>query len=478
MLSSDSMIGQHCRLDTVGLLGGNWGFLDSTLIAYDFVVADNGDLVFTKFVNNTMELYATDFSGQLLWTESPPGQNFPATGLLDMHLFKGMNDDYYVSVVKDTVGTTYKYANGTWEVLGDHTPNIQFLTNGDPVKLVIDSDMTTGAQHILYTFESFDGNAWQFLDSVSFYNEYIFQSEFCVNNKDSIYLGHSIPSGFFPGPLRVFNITSSTAVPIMSEINGLGLVDFKLTSDLLGDIHLFYHQCDLGWNNYDHIAYDAITYDVFGTGNLFNGQPNEGLRPFSTCIDELNCVGFSFGYHTDYFLLNGPDSLRVDALKFCSCKYINQQNLITLNGGVFQSNITDHATYQWLDCANNFAPLPGETNASFTPTANGGYALEVSVNGCVDTTSCQEISGIGISEFLGNNPVQIYPNPATDLLNIQFQTPEPTTILLFDMLGKLVLKQDETTSKIVVDLSKMSPGLYTLQIQSSESMRSFHVSKN
>jgi len=35
------------------------------------------------------------------------------------------------------------------------------------------------------------------------------------------------------------------------------------------------------------------------------------------------------------------------------------------------------ASYQWLDCDNNFTAIAGETAQSFTATANGNYAVEI-----------------------------------------------------------------------------------------------------
>ena len=44
----------------------------------------------------------------------------------------------------------------------------------------------------------------------------------------------------------------------------------------------------------------------------------------------------------------------------------------------------EFATYQWLDCNDNFAPIPGQNNAVFSPSSNGDFALEIINNGCVD----------------------------------------------------------------------------------------------
>jgi len=46
------------------------------------------------------------------------------------------------------------------------------------------------------------------------------------------------------------------------------------------------------------------------------------------------------------------------------------------------------ATFQWLDCNNGFSPIAGETSQTFNSIGNGSYAVEVTQNGCVDTSAC------------------------------------------------------------------------------------------
>ena len=57
------------------------------------------------------------------------------------------------------------------------------------------------------------------------------------------------------------------------------------------------------------------------------------------------------------------------------------------------------ATYQWLDCDNNYAVINGETNQSYTPAVTGNYAVEVNMNGCIDTSACFLVDYTGIEEL-------------------------------------------------------------------------------
>ncbi len=78
----------------------------------------------------------------------------------------------------------------------------------------------------------------------------------------------------------------------------------------------------------------------------------------------------------------------------------------------------DNATYQWLDCENNFAPLLGETNQNFIASENGNYAVEISLNDCYILSDCYEITSFGIVENSFNNNIILFPNPTNDKINI------------------------------------------------------------
>lgn len=90
------------------------------------------------------------------------------------------------------------------------------------------------------------------------------------------------------------------------------------------------------------------------------------------------------------------------------------------------------ATYQWIDCAT-MMPITGETNQSFSITTDGNYAVEVTANGCSDTSAC--FSVITSSIFQPTEvPVSIYPNPNTGEFSIQF-SPSLTGNTSIEIIG-------------------------------------------
>ena len=63
---------------------------------------------------------------------------------------------------------------------------------------------------------------------------------------------------------------------------------------------------------------------------------------------------------------------------------------VILNG-INLTAVVAFGTHQWLDCDNNYAAIPGETSQNFTPSTNGNYALELTQDGCSDTSECYSI---------------------------------------------------------------------------------------
>lgn len=54
------------------------------------------------------------------------------------------------------------------------------------------------------------------------------------------------------------------------------------------------------------------------------------------------------------------------------------------------------ASNQWLDCNDAMAIIGGEINQNFTAISNGIYAVQVTQNGCVDTSDCEVVNNVGI----------------------------------------------------------------------------------
>lgn len=127
------------------------------------------------------------------------------------------------------------------------------------------------------------------------------------------------------------------------------------------------------------------------------------------------------------------------------------------------------ATYQWINCATHTV-ISGQTHQSFTATVTGNYQVQLTQNGCVDTSVCHMVTITGIDQVAGNsNGVTIYPNPGSGKFNVSIQnsTAMPQNIRVINTLGAEVYNKS-MNGNTVIDLSNEANGVYFVIITSQE----------
>lgn len=135
------------------------------------------------------------------------------------------------------------------------------------------------------------------------------------------------------------------------------------------------------------------------------------------------------------------------------------QNIDTL----FADNRSAY-TYQWIDCNNSNAVIPGANNYYYVPSTIGSYAVVIEGYNCIDTTACYIYNGTtGISSQANLN-FKVYPNPTTNQLFIEGENIANKTIEILTIDGKTVLAQQTLKNQIAIDLSSLSKGTYLIKI--------------
>jgi hypothetical protein len=127
------------------------------------------------------------------------------------------------------------------------------------------------------------------------------------------------------------------------------------------------------------------------------------------------------------------------------------------------SNTPIGATFQWLDCNNNYQEITGETNQTFTPINNGSYAVIVNNTTCTDTSACYDFVTIGEMNVSDENNFIIAPNPMTDFLYITSNLNDNITeIRILDYLGKELFIGPINQNGI--DITNLKTGCYIIEI--------------
>jgi hypothetical protein len=146
-------------------------------------------------------------------------------------------------------------------------------------------------------------------------------------------------------------------------------------------------------------------------------------------------------------------------------------NTVDVSTSVADPTITANASgasYQWIDCNNGNAIIPGAIAQSFTPTANGNYAVIVSSTSCSDTSACQAINSLGIDE-MGASIIEVYPNPTNGKVQIILgKAYQNTSVKLINALGQAILYKTYASSNEIIFEIEGAPGVYFLEIETAE----------
>jgi len=167
--------------------------------------------------------------------------------------------------------------------------------------------------------------------------------------------------------------------------------------------------------------------------------------------------------------------------KGCDSVIVTNLTIDTLNTAVIYpmegpTLLAEHtnANYQWVDCNNNYQPIPGATEQSFTASENGSYAVIISVDDCTDSSACYVVI-VGIKDFFVEGGLKIYPNPSqrdiTLALTDDFIHGQ---LSILDINGHEVLNQScnaEREMRLPLDLDA---GMYIIRLKSEQK---FAVSK-
>jgi hypothetical protein len=123
--------------------------------------------------------------------------------------------------------------------------------------------------------------------------------------------------------------------------------------------------------------------------------------------------------------------------------------------------------YQWLDCNQSMAPIPGATSRLFTASHSGNYAVEITDSICLFRSSCHDVLGVGVEklQLLG---VRVYPNPVDDELTVSNPERKELEMQLTDLTGKFVLGLKSNEKKVMVNFSNLQPGVYIIQVNSDD----------
>lgn len=127
---------------------------------------------------------------------------------------------------------------------------------------------------------------------------------------------------------------------------------------------------------------------------------------------------------------------------------------------------TDPDSSDWVEENADFSDLGGcgEDNPGFSDNRvivrNSNDATEVcyTFNTCIDCA-------VGVEEIESLNRVNIYPNPASDVINIVFDRNDEYTVRIMDLSGKLVYSNVVNADRLRIENNRLVSGVYFVRIE-------------
>jgi hypothetical protein len=188
---------------------------------------------------------------------------------------------------------------------------------------------------------------------------------------------------------------------------------------------------------------------VFDWSNQMDGALNANLTAgtYSLTITDHNGCSGSQIYVVDE--PNSPLVLNADITDASSVSAANGEIDITITGGTSPYN------YEWSN---------GSTNADLTDLSPGAYLITVTdANNCSLATTfvVDVLSGV---ESLSSVNLEVYPNPASDIINLSSSNDKIKHIKLFSITGQLLLEKRVDDEVCTISVSSYSAGTYYLDI--------------
>jgi Fe-S-cluster-containing hydrogenase component 2 len=224
------------------------------------------------------------------------------------------------------------------------------------------------------------------------------------------------------------------------------------------------------WQGNDYTSantYTANYTSINGCDSIYT--LNLAVNPvYAFTENHSMCNGETYNWQgTDYSTAN-TYTANYTSINSCDSMYTLNLSVNTVDTSLTVSDPTitanaSGAIYQWLDCDNAFAIIPGATSQVFNAIANGNYAVIVTQGLCSDTSSCAQILTIGIMTTSNVEGITVYPNPVSDELIIESKGNQKEFYFeIFNSIGQVVFKEN-VVEKAIVKTSNFDPGVYYIR---------------
>lgn len=145
---------------------------------------------------------------------------------------------------------------------------------------------------------------------------------------------------------------------------------------------------------------------------------------------------------------------------------------------VLQLQASGGVTYQWYSSSSNVVMQGGSINVQ-VPVTTVFTVVATGANGCVGknnlTQNIEECTSIKEANKLSG--VNVYPNPTSGLLTVEFNSSAAKSVSVQDLTGRVIMTANSTESNLNIDMSNLAAGVYYVKLQSEGAVNVVKVVK-
>lgn len=173
----------------------------------------------------------------------------------------------------------------------------------------------------------------------------------------------------------------------------------------------------------------------------------------------------------------GSGIVKATASNLCFNSEATEKQITAINDVEIET-VNDHlhvpidgAIYQWISCDPDTSSIEGANNQDFTPVVSGYYAVKIIKDGCIVTTDCVHFFTSVSNNYLQPSQLKIFPNPANEQVNIEYDNGNIETVTVLNSLGlKIHEIRGIHNSTVSIPISLLPPGMYALLVNTPKGM--------
>jgi uncharacterized repeat protein (TIGR01451 family) len=427
-------------------------------------------------------------SGNYTWTSSGVYMDtIPNTIGCDSIITVNLSINNTESTISPNVCDSYTSPSGnnTWTATGTYTDTIPNAVGCDSVitvNLTINNTESTISPYVCDSYTSPSGNYnWTttgiYTDTIpnAIGCDSIITVDLTIKNSSTTTISPNTCDSYISPSGQLWTITGVyyDTIPNISGCDSIISVDLTIKNSSTNTI--FPIICDNYFSpsgNYiwttsgtykDTIPNTAGCDSVITVNLTVNNSTTATISPVS-CSRYTSPSGNYIWTTTGTYMDTISNTVGCDSVITVNLTVYNVDATVTNTSPTLVANAIP-ATYQWLDCNNAMAIMNGETNQSYTATANGSYAVEVTQNGCVDTSACELVNNIGIQQNDFGNSLHYYPNPTDGNLVIDLSEAYPNIVIIIrNEMGQEVRREAfDNLSQLQISILGAA-GVYYLEV--------------